>query len=152
MPGNQDLVIDASPTKDFFISMLTRDIPLLRAIIDLVDNSVDGARRLRGVPESRTTYKGLEVQLQCDDTHFKIIDNCGGMSIEVAAKHAFRIGRPEDAERTPHSVGQFGVGMKRALFKIGKKFSIESKTTNSKFLVEYSKLKNVEYSILNNEC
>jgi hypothetical protein len=33
--------IDASPTKDFFISMLVKDIELIRAIIDLVDNSLD---------------------------------------------------------------------------------------------------------------
>ncbi|MGH9433064.1 MAG: hypothetical protein ACRD3T_16150, partial [Terriglobia bacterium] len=46
-PQNQQALINASPTKEFFISMLTRDIPLTRAIIDLVDNSVDGARRLR---------------------------------------------------------------------------------------------------------
>ena len=35
--------IEASPTKELFIYMLTRDIPLIRAILDLVDNSVDGA-------------------------------------------------------------------------------------------------------------
>jgi hypothetical protein len=34
--------IKASPTKEFFIYMLVKDIPLNRAIIDLVDNSVDG--------------------------------------------------------------------------------------------------------------
>ena len=37
---------NADPTKDFFIHMLTRDIPLERAIIDLVDNSVDGAKNV----------------------------------------------------------------------------------------------------------
>jgi hypothetical protein len=40
--------IKASPSKEFFIHMLTRDVQLSRAIIDLVDNSVDGAKRLRG--------------------------------------------------------------------------------------------------------
>jgi len=34
----------ADPTKDFFIDMLTRDIPLEWAILDLIDNCVDGAR------------------------------------------------------------------------------------------------------------
>jgi len=37
--------IKASPTKAFFIHMLTRDVPLSRAILDLVDNCVDEARR-----------------------------------------------------------------------------------------------------------
>ena len=33
----------ASPTKQFFVSMLTRDISLADAILDLVDNCLDGA-------------------------------------------------------------------------------------------------------------
>ncbi|EAM7300406.1 ATP-binding protein, partial [Salmonella enterica] len=36
--------IDASPTKEFFIDMLTRDIALDRSLLDLIDNSVDAAR------------------------------------------------------------------------------------------------------------
>ena len=35
--------IKASPTKEFFISMLTRDISTDRAILDLIDNSIDAA-------------------------------------------------------------------------------------------------------------
>ena len=34
--------IDAAPTKDFFIHMLVRDIELIPAIGDLVDNCIDG--------------------------------------------------------------------------------------------------------------
>ena len=34
---------EASPTKQFFVSMLTRDINLADAILDLVDNCLDGA-------------------------------------------------------------------------------------------------------------
>jgi len=46
MPDETDLNrIDASPTKEFFISMRTRDVQLTRAIIDLIDNCVDGANR-----------------------------------------------------------------------------------------------------------
>ena len=40
--------VNANPTKDFFIQMLTKDIKLERAIIDLIDNSIDGAKNLRG--------------------------------------------------------------------------------------------------------
>ncbi|MBF0956152.1 MAG: hypothetical protein HXK15_07140, partial [Actinomyces sp.] len=36
----------ASPTKQFFVSMLTRDIGLADAILDLLDNCLDGAMRL----------------------------------------------------------------------------------------------------------
>ena len=45
--GVESFVVQGEPTKDFFISMLVRDIGLIPAIVDLVDNSVDGGRRLR---------------------------------------------------------------------------------------------------------
>ncbi len=124
--------VDASPTKDFFISMLVRDIGLIRAIIDLVDNCLDGARRLR---ESQD-YSGLWVRIEAAKDQFKISDNCGGIPVEIARSYAFRFGRPKDMPPTLHSVGQFGVGMKRALFKLGKEFTVESKTDTSHFLVE----------------
>ena len=38
----------ASPTKAFFVNMITRDITLADSILDLIDNSVDGAWRQAG--------------------------------------------------------------------------------------------------------
>ena len=38
----------ANPTKAFFVSMITRDITLEDCILDLIDNSVDGAWRSEG--------------------------------------------------------------------------------------------------------
>ena len=58
--------IDASPTKELFILMLTRDISLIPSIIDLVDNSVDGARRIKG----DGPYEGLEIRLKLSDKEF----------------------------------------------------------------------------------
>lgn len=132
MPANESPIIDASPTKDFFINMLVKDIELTRAIIDLVDNCVDGALRIR----SNRKYKGLEVRIEATPERFRIVDNCGGIPADLARTYAFRFGRPEGMTATPHSVGQFGVGMKRALFKLGSKFRIESTTENSRFVVE----------------
>ena len=40
--------VDASPTKEFFIKMLTRDIALEDAILDLLDNCLDGIVRIKG--------------------------------------------------------------------------------------------------------
>ena len=125
-------IIDASPTKDFFIYMLVKDIPLIRAIIDLVDNGVDGARRLR----SDNNYHELWIRLELSENHFRIADNCGGIAVNIARHYAFRFGRPEGMEPTRGSVGQFGVGMKRSFFKIGKKFKVESKTETERFIVE----------------
>jgi Histidine kinase-, DNA gyrase B-, and HSP90-like ATPase len=123
------LRIKASPTKEFFIHMLTRDIPLTRAILDLVDNSVDGARRLRG----DGPYDDLWIRIELDREHFRIADNCGGIPPRTAREYAFRFGRPKDAPQTPHSVGQFGVGMKRTFFKLGQLVSLVSTTTTTRF-------------------
>jgi hypothetical protein len=127
-----DRIIDTMPTKELFIDMLTRDIALSPAILDLVDNCADGAKRLHG----EGPYKELWVRIDITPESFRISDNCGGISVEVARKYAFRFGRPAAAPTVKHSIGQFGVGMKRAIFKIGREFSVESATASSRFVVE----------------
>ncbi|MEJ2882276.1 ATP-binding protein [Pedobacter sp. GR22-6] len=125
-------IIKASPTKNFFITMLIRDLTLRDAIGDLVDNSVDGARKLR----ENKKYAGLEINIEATPERFSIIDNCGGFSVETAREYAFRFGRPDDAPPTHGSIGQFGIGMKRALFKLGNDFKVSSVEFNSRFLME----------------
>ncbi|MEN4664881.1 ATP-binding protein [Pantoea agglomerans] len=120
--------INASPTKEFFIDMLTRDIALDRSLLDLIDNSVDAAR------ESRKNDARIEINYS--DGVFVIYDNCGGMDRDSAKNYAFRFGRPKDKPSTPNSVGQFGVGMKRTLFKLGKKFKVFSKKNNETFSID----------------
>ena len=44
----------ANPTKKFFVEMLTRDIDLIDAIMDLVDNCIDGVHRQR---KKKETFK-----------------------------------------------------------------------------------------------
>ena len=46
-----DDLINAEPTKSFFVDMITRDISLEQAVLDLVDNSVDGAMRFKKVAD-----------------------------------------------------------------------------------------------------
>lgn len=140
--------VNANPTKGFFITMLTKDISLIDAITDLVDNSVDGAINRKG---KNGDYKGLRVDLIVNEDSFSIIDNCGGFSAEIAAKYAFRFGRTDDAEnKVEGSVGTFGVGMKRALFKIGRNFSVKSVCEKSEFTItvdvdEWKKDKNNDW-------
>jgi hypothetical protein len=123
--------IDAMPTKDFFISMLVRDIDLVDAIADLFDNCVDGARRMKPIGK----YDGLHLRIKTSPSEFTIIDNCGGIPVDVARFYAFRFGRPEGMPSTKHGIGQFGIGMKRALFKLGKKFLVESTTKDASFKI-----------------
>lgn len=129
-----DNVIFGNPTKAFFIDMLTRDIRLDRAIIDLADNCIDGAKNIR----SDEKYDGLKVDMTLTEKQFEIKDNCGGFTLNIAQNYAFRFGRPNspEAKFVKHSIGRFGVGMKRALFKIGRHFLIESKCGSDHFLIE----------------
>lgn len=127
----EDNIIEGNPTKTFFIQMITRDITINDAIIDLLDNSIDGASKLK----SDADFSGLYIDITINRNEFIVKDNCGGFPLDVAQKYAFRFGRPDDAPETTGSVGRFGIGMKRALFKIGKKFVVESKSENDHFSI-----------------
>ena len=125
---------NANPTKDFFIHMITRDLLLKDAIVELVDNSLDGAKRWRKDKDS--DFRGLSINITMDNNHFIIDDNCGGISLELAEKTLFSFGKPEDANNQElETTGIFGIGMKRTLFKLGNEFSITSTTQNSRFTV-----------------
>ena len=135
---------DANPAKEFFIDVITKDIGLERAILDLVDNSVDGARQFRSPPtdenklEPVRSYEGLRIDLTVSPDEFVIQDNCGGMSLETAQQYAFRFGRKQKngTPRITHSIGLFGIGMKRALFKLGDHFRIESTSAYTHFVID----------------
>ncbi len=122
--------VDASPTKDFFIHMLTRDIEIKPAIVELIDNSIDGAKKTR----PHKDYSGLYIKITMSKDRFTIEDNCGGIDIETAQKYVFKFGRPSDRQNNieGYFTGIFGIGMKRALFKLGNKFEVIS-TTSSEF-------------------
>ena len=127
-----DHIIDASVSKSFFVDMLVKDIPLEMAIHDLLDNCIDGALRLRG----DQSFEGLEVDITCSPDYFEIHDNCGGIDPDIARGYAFRFGRPKNVEPVRHSVGRFGVGMKRAIFKLGRHFSVSSTSQFHRFVVD----------------
>lgn len=126
--------IDAEPTKSFFVDMLTRDIPLEQAVLDLVDNSVDAAKAMQGNGDG--SFEGREVRILFSAEEFRIYDNCGGFDSEAARTYAFKFGRKPGAPRTAHSIGQFGVGMKRALFKFGNHFIVRSATATDDWAVD----------------
>lgn len=119
----------AQPTKQFFVSMLTRDIELRDAVLDLLDNCVDGILRISNPDRDATSpYKGFNATIIMATDHFQIVDNCGGIPLDTAKKYAFAMGKPAGAtdDKTPATVGMYGIGMKRAVFKLGTDALVES--------------------------
>lgn len=124
---------DATPVKEFFINILTQDVELLHTIPEFVDNSIDGAVRQADSPD----YSDFHVRIDMDSSRLEIKDNCGGIPFDVASNYAFRFGRPDGLEEVLQTkIGEFGIGMKRSLFKIGSHFIIESRTEEDHFVIE----------------
>lgn len=132
--------INASPTKSFFVEMLTRDIELEDAILDLLDNCVDGIQRITKDEEPSTKpYKNFWAKITFSNDSFKIEDNCGGIPRSVAEEYAFKMGRPtnvkNDIDQDVYTIGTYGIGMKRSIFKMGRAAEVISRTATESFKV-----------------
>ncbi len=130
--------VDLTPVKSFFVNMLTRDIPLFDAILDLLDNCVDGIIRSRLDHVGDHPYKDFYAHIEFNEGSFTISDNCGGIPSNLI-EYAFRLGRPaERVEDSPGSVGVYGIGMKRAIFKMGRECLISTQNPDKAFEVSIS--------------
>lgn len=126
-------LVFGDPTKDFFINMLIKDITLRDAIGDLVDNSVDA---IKAKATNRENLKGYTINIKIDSNRFSISDNGTGIEEKIAREYAFKLGKPKDHKLIDHSIGRFGIGMKRAFFKLGYNISVKSKAPTSSFSIE----------------
>ena len=136
--------VDASPTKAFFIQSLTRDLTLEDAILDLVDNSIDGAIQtqaldvssslLHNPPELQSQKTDIDIAIGSDSV--RISDSAGGIDPDLIADDVFRLGRPP-VEGTS-TLGVYGIGLKRAVFKMGRRISVSSWHPKGAFEVQYT--------------
>jgi len=128
----------AKPQKGFFINMLTKDISLTDCILDLLDNCVDGANahvRLTQPETQNVSFTGYSAKILITENKFTITDNCGGIPVQTAKDIAFNFGSPPGkGGETKHSIGFYGIGMKRAIFKIGNSILIRSSTGTEAFV------------------
>ncbi|OGN90086.1 MAG: hypothetical protein A2Z74_00230 [Chloroflexi bacterium RBG_13_46_9] len=115
--------------------MLTRDIKLEEAILDLLDNCVDGILRT-GKKTGSEPYKGFKAEIEFREDSFTLSDNCGGIPW-VLHDYAFRMGRsfgrPQDV---PGTVGVYGIGMKRAIFKMGRQCLVSTRNGADQYEIE----------------
>lgn len=122
--------VAADPAKSFFVSMLIKDITLRDAIGDLVDNSVDAIKAIAKDPNKLDKF---EIEIDLSENHFSITDNGIGMEAKVARETAFNFGKSDRHKLIKNSIGQFGIGMKRAFFKLGNNIKVQSVAKNSSF-------------------
>ena len=111
-----------------------------------MDNCIDGILRSKGYnPRTNKPYANFWAKLEFTAKEFTIVDNCGGISRDLAEERAFMMGKPtlKPGERDPGSelptVGMYGIGMKRAIFKIGRYCEVRSQTSKDSFRVEIPK-------------
>jgi hypothetical protein len=132
----------ADVRKRFLIEMFTRDISLEDCVLDLIDNSLDSYLLKHEIPISRLIFgPDLDIatgdlgriDVTCTERQIKVVDTCGGIPRKRALDDVFCFGHNEDGP--VGRLGAYGVGMKRALFKIGNKFHIISRTASEGFEV-----------------
>lgn len=131
-------IAKGSPTKEFFVEMLTRDIELNDAILDLLDNCLDGVVRLCADKDKLQTanfYDSYCADITISPTEFSITDNCGGIPRYTAENYAFRMGRDPAAQSDHPTIGIYGIGMKRAIFKIGRAATVFTQSSDEKYAI-----------------
>lgn len=124
--------VDTRPTKQVVVSSLTRDASVQACIFDLIDNSIDAARDTifaASEPEDLhilpASYSGFEITLELSGSKFLISDNCGGISKDNLTSGVLRFGETSAHEL---GIGVFGVGLNRALFKLGELSKLKTDT------------------------
>jgi hypothetical protein len=122
--AGKDFSVDTHPTKQVVVGSLTRDVSVETCVFDLIDNAIDAARDVlfQGTPPKERnhlpeSFVGYEVKLTLSGAGLKIEDNCGGISVADLKKMVMRFGQLSTHEM---GIGAFGVGLNRALFKLGR--------------------------------
>jgi hypothetical protein len=124
--------------------MFTRDIALEDCLLDLIDNSIDALVRSHNLDLSRIPFTDdaharaplPQVSLTISSRGITVEDNCGGITRAAAEEEVFNFGRsPSRARPRRPRLGAYGIGLKRAIFKIGSKLSMRSQTPSEGFSI-----------------
>lgn len=133
----QKLLANASPQRRLFISLITRDITLADAILDIIDNSINAAlqpmaERLKTADDyqrllaDKNVKPKIEIDIRINSSRIAIDDNAPGIPLAMARDHVFQFGREEDGADTTDRLSVYGIGLKRAIFKCGNYVNIIS--------------------------
>ncbi|MHC8338062.1 ATP-binding protein [Pseudomonas sp. HLT2-19-2] len=141
---DNDVNVSFSTDPDHVIKGLTSDVTTIECIYDLIDNSIDAARNTLlaldptkdrfGLP---TSYDGYSVDVFISNKEVRIHDNCSGIDEQTLSKKTFTIG---SKSQHPFGIGHYGVGLNRAIFKLGGKVNLNTDNGNAQFSLEFSEL------------
>ena len=127
-----DFFVDTQPTKEVVVSSLTKDASIEACIFDLIDNAIDAARERLFEKNSKSDSQDIpddfgqfEISLSVDGSGVNISDNCGGIPVEILRDLVLRFGKPSSQEL---GIGVYGVGLNRAIFKLGRSASLKTDT------------------------
>jgi hypothetical protein len=138
-----ELLVNFGIERSYVFDVMTQDISTSECLLDLIDNSIDAARRdisskcqpsiSKGLPES---YDGYFINLNISPEKIEIIDNCQGMEQQLLAEKAFKLG---SRHRQNYSIGIYGVGLIRAFWKMGNEGSLITDNGKEMFHLNFSK-------------
>lgn len=128
---------NAQPEKRLFISLLTRDIPLTAAFLDLIDNSINAAvephadslqsaQDYLDILQDDAVSPTVAISIELNSERVDISDTAGGISAKVAAEHIFKFGRGAGDGHERDRLSVYGIGLKRAMFKLGNRIVMRS--------------------------
>jgi hypothetical protein len=140
----QTIQAAASPEKRLFISLITRDISLADAFLDIIDNSINSAlapiaSRLNTADDYEKLLAdtkirpNVQIDITIDTAKIVVEDTAYGIPSDVAAKYVFKFGRAEAGEHKLDRLSVYGIGLKRAMFKCGNNIDIVSDHANGGF-------------------
>lgn len=117
--GNQIIKINVTPKKRVLRS-IARDLDLTKSILELIDNSIDAWK------SNKTGKKlAIDIHISKDSNTLTYQDNSGGVP-SSSISQLFTLG-DTGREVREDSIGEFGVGLKRALFSISSEFKLYSR-------------------------
>jgi hypothetical protein len=140
MPDESTVNVSFGMEQSYIYSVLTSDISVADAILDLIDNSIDAARKdiqhKGGAQKGQhlpSSYAGYTINLSIDESGIAIQDNCHGIEEGLLTEKAFKLGARHEQN---FSIGMYGVGLVRAYWKLGRSLEMVTDNTKNKFSLQ----------------
>ncbi|NNP75508.1 hypothetical protein A7P54_03625 [Acinetobacter sp. Ac_3412] len=125
---SKDYLADTRPAKDYLVNGITKDVTIEECIFDLIDNSID-AYPLHD-KELISDYQPYLIEINFNKECFSIEDKGCGIPRTSLISETLRFGTKTQHHST--SIGFYGIGLNRALFKLGRKIHICTETVNER--------------------